>query len=108
YIYRLLTNALETDQMFVPGGISQLCVSLINNFRNRGGAYMPNTRVTNVQVNQASRNVTLTFDDGSTETFDRVIVATTTRAMQMGLNLTNAQPLTPANGQTTHVDVGEA
>jgi tryptophan 2-monooxygenase len=108
YIYRLLTNALETHQRFVPGGISQLCESFIDRFQARGGAYRANTRVTDVQVGRQTRNVTLTLEGGKTEPFDRVIVAMTTRAMELGLSITEATPGLPPNQQTTSVAVGEA
>jgi monoamine oxidase len=109
YIYRLLTNALETDQRFVPGGISQLCQAFIGRFASMGGRYVQNTRITKVQVSpQPARSVTLTLETGAPQTFDRVIVATTTRAMEMGLSLTDAQPSLPPNQRTTSIDVGEA
>lgn len=109
YIYRLLTNALETDQRFVPGGISQLCVAFISRFTSMGGKYAGNTRVTKVAVNPLpQRSVTLTLENGGTQTFDRVIVATTTRAMEMGLSLSDAQPTLPPNQRMTSINVGEA
>lgn len=108
YIYRLLTNALETDQRFVPGGISQLCTSFIDRLRANGGFYKPDTRVARVEVMPDTAGVTLALDDGTTHGFDRVIVATTTRAMEMGLNLSDAQIGKAPNKQTTHVEVGEA
>jgi tryptophan 2-monooxygenase len=107
YIYRLLTNALETDQRFVPGGISQLCQALISRFTSRGGAYASKTRITKVKVNP-TKSVTVTLANGTTQTFDRVIVATTTRAMEMNLSLSDAQPSLPPNQRTTSLDVGEA
>lgn len=109
YIYRLLANALETDQRFVPGGISQLCENLIQQFQMRGGTYSADTRVDKVMVGQQGPGtVTLRLQNGVTPTFNRVIVATTTRAMEMGLNLSDAQADLSPNMQTTHVDVGEA
>jgi tryptophan 2-monooxygenase len=109
YIYRLLTNALETDQRFVPGGISQLCQAFLSRFMSQGGKYAQNTRITKVEVNpQPAKTVTLTLASGATQTFDRVIVATTTRAMEMGLSLTDAQLNLPPSQRTTSVDVGEA
>ncbi|MGO4714537.1 flavin monoamine oxidase family protein [Bradyrhizobium sp. 2TAF24] len=109
YIYRLLTNALETDQRFVPGGISQLCQAFVSRFTSTGGSYVPNTRVTHVKVaEQQPGTVTLTLGNGSKQTFNRVIVAATTRAMEMGLSLSDAQPQLPPNQQTTYPNVGEA
>jgi tryptophan 2-monooxygenase len=109
YIYRLLTNALETDQRFVPGGISALCQTFVSRFVSQGGRYAENTRIRKVQVSPLpARTVTLTLENGTTQTFDRVIVATTTRAMEMGLSLTDAQLNLPPNQRTTSVDVGEA
>jgi tryptophan 2-monooxygenase len=107
YIYRLLTNALETDQRFVPGGISLLCEAFVNRLTAIGGQYAKNTRIKKVQVNPG-RTVTVTPANGAPQTFDRVIVATTTRAMEMGLSLSDAQLGLPPNQRTTSVDVGEA
>ncbi|MEO3999481.1 NAD(P)/FAD-dependent oxidoreductase [Mesorhizobium sp. CAU 1732] len=109
YIYRLLTNALETDQRFVPGGISQLCLALIKQFMNRGGSYLANSRVSNVQVGaRQADKVTLYLDNATSHDFDRVIVATTTRAMEMGLNLSDTDLSLPPARRTTSPQVGEA
>lgn len=109
YIYRLLTNALETNQRFVPGGISQLCEHFLGRFASAGGVYHPNTRVAHVKVAEQQPNtVTLTLANGTKQTFNRVIVAATTRAMEMDLSLSDAQPQLPPNLQTTYPNVGEA
>jgi tryptophan 2-monooxygenase len=107
YIYRLLTNALETDQRFVPGGISQLCQAFIGRFTQLGGHYASKTLVKNVKVN-SNKTVTVTLANGTTQTFDRVIAATTTRAMEMNMSLSDAQFNLPANQRTTSLEVGEA
>ena len=107
YIYRLLTNALETDQRFVPGGISQLCQAFISRFTQLGGHYASKTLVKKVKVN-TNKTVTVTLANGTPQTFDRVIAATTTRAMEMNMSLSDAQFNLPANQRTTSLDVGEA
>ena len=97
YIYRLLTNALETNQAFVPDGISSVCEALLKEFTNDGGNYKSNTRVIGFTVSEQTPTPRpgIVFEDKSpTQYFDYVIVATTTRAMEMGMNLSDYLPNT--------------
>ena len=84
YIYRLLTNALETDQKFVPAGISKVAEALITNFRSKGGTFIQNKTVVN--YSNSTDSPELEFSDGSKATFNSVIISTSTRAMEMGTN----------------------
>jgi len=108
YIFRLLTNALETDQKSVPDGISELCTSFLVSFEKQGGIYKPNTPVLSVRPSAIVGKVDVTLKTTTVQTFDRVIVATTTRAMEMGLNLTDFEPSLRATQQMTAPNVGEA
>ncbi|WP_126875640.1 NAD(P)/FAD-dependent oxidoreductase [Paraburkholderia kururiensis] len=93
-ILRILVNELEVDHRLIPAGIFSLAQGLLDD-----GA--DDARVRDCIVHAAVRGVTkradgkfvLALDDGATQSFDRVIVATTTRAMQVRMGITDTSNL---------------
>jgi tryptophan 2-monooxygenase len=86
-IIRLFANGLEDNQEFLQEGI----ISLVNKFKEaveaNGVCIEPNTQISG--INKVGKCYELDCADGScSPTFDAVIVATTTRAMEyMGLTV---------------------
>ncbi|HSU14784.1 NAD(P)/FAD-dependent oxidoreductase [Longimicrobium sp.] len=92
-IMRFTVNAVETDQHELPSGVA----SIVDGFLNQPVA-QPNGNVTSVgaslflntpvaAVTPAGGFVTLTFADGTEKTFDRAIVATSHRSMELTMGL---------------------
>ncbi|MDI9348043.1 MAG: NAD(P)/FAD-dependent oxidoreductase [Methylacidiphilales bacterium] len=90
YIYRLLTNQLETDQVFVPGGISQVTDNLAAGLKANGGKILHGIKVIELGYQDGKPQIIAIKEDGSPvvySDFQKVIIATTTRSAQlMGLN----------------------
>ncbi|WPB76629.1 FAD-dependent oxidoreductase [Archangium violaceum] len=92
-IMRFVINAVDTDQHELLTGVS----SLVTGFLNQPITRPDGTRTTvsqNVVTNKpvtavASKgtSVTLTFADNSTQVFDRVVVATSHRSMELTMGL---------------------
>jgi tryptophan 2-monooxygenase len=100
-IFRLIPNEFETAQRFFKPGIRQLPLAfnaaLAQESRFTLRLNTPVTQVTPVQQ-QGARVFTLMANGNEPFTgYDRVIVATTTRAMEVSLNLTRSgRPELPA------------
>ncbi len=99
YIFRLLTNALETDQQFVRAGISTLCDEFVSLFEQAGGIYYDSLHVDEVKYDERQGRPYVTFGSDKKH-FDAVIVATNTRAMEMGLRLSQYPPVGQAPNAT--------
>ncbi|MBR8279701.1 flavin monoamine oxidase family protein [Burkholderia vietnamiensis] len=88
-ILRIVVNELEVDQRLIPAGIFALAQRLLD---DGGQAARVRDRVVHAAVRRVEKQpdgtFALTLDDGTTQVFDRVIVATTTRAMQVGMGIT--------------------
>ncbi len=94
-IARLVVNGLESNQQFYPGGLW----SLLNGFKkgiesSPGCEIRYNCKVLGISPKGTSNGpVGITYSPGDTtpvtENFDAVIVATTTRAMQVDMSLTD-------------------
>lgn len=117
-IIRLVVNGLETDQVFVPSGISSVTENLYTN-----SITQPNGNQTTVEahtqlntpitgVYKQNDQIVLIKQDGSSEYFDRVIVATTQRSMdiEMNLSLFNDfdQPIVGPVGPTLDAETAQA
>ena len=117
YIYRLIPNGLETTQRFIAAGIQSLADQFVAQLNG-----MPNaTILTNAAVRSIAGDPFLpptgsfrvTTEDGQLHAFDRVIVATNIRSMEMSTDVSrfawpNADPpvLAPETAEavkTTHV-----
>jgi tryptophan 2-monooxygenase len=95
-IARLIINGLESDQQFYPGGI----VSLVDGFLNAtpdpnrptlqlGSCILFGQQVYQVQNNRTPPLPVHVLTNSDAFQFDAVIVATTNRAMQVDMNLTD-------------------
>lgn len=96
-IARLVINGLETQQQFYPGGM----VSLVNGFLDStpdpsrpdltlGSCVLYNQRVVTVERQEcASKPVLLVTASGQKVWADAAILATTTRSMQVDMNITD-------------------
>lgn len=91
-IARLVVNGLETDQQFYPSGLSGLADGFVQRLQSTQIQF--GTKVTGVQSgNQPA--VTFQPPDSTTPssaTFDAVIVATTTRAMEVDMGISSSSP----------------
>jgi tryptophan 2-monooxygenase len=88
-IVRLVVNGLETNQQFYPGGLDALASGFLQSVAS-SIAYGAKVN----SVYSADGKVAVAVEkDGSQGEFDAVIVATTTRSMQVDLGLTD-----PASG----------
>ena len=97
YIFRLIPNGLETDQAIFPAGIQRLCETLRSRFVARGGSVILGTPA---EISSVGGDHVVLSVNGPTgklkEKVDRVIVATSTRSMEMGQFLTG--PNYPESG----------
>jgi tryptophan 2-monooxygenase len=91
-IIRLFANGLETDQELLQGGIGSLVDSFGATITTQGGSIIPNTAVT--AVAQSNGQYQLTLSTGATVSYDSVVCATTTRAMEF-MGLTSGQSVLP-------------
>ena len=109
-LLRILLNQFEVDQQLIVNGIGSLTDGFYETQvtpPNGGqpvslqqlGAVHLNTPVTAVQYNQLSERAKVIYDGGSQE-FAAVIVATTTRAMEL-MGLTQAAPQDNVNTLVT-------
>lgn len=85
-IMRLIINGLETNQQFYPGGLSALTNGFLSSI---GGNIQYQTIVNSVVYNPDSEMVDVGVANGPTLQFDAVIIATTIRAMQVDMGLTD-------------------
>lgn len=115
YIYRILINELENNQLFIPDGISTLFDRFINEFKKMGGDFQSRKIrhikcFKNTDKSQSAQNgkITLQFDTGETRDFDYVIVAMTTRAMELGLELTDFVLPKPEQRAAIKPDIAES
>jgi tryptophan 2-monooxygenase len=100
-IARLVVNGLETEQQFYPSGLGRLADGFVR--RLRSSQIQFGTTVTGVQT---GTQPTVTFQTSgpttpSSATFDAVIVATTTRAMEVDMRIGSSPDhwrLPPATG----------
>lgn len=92
-LLRLVVNGLETDQVFVPGGIRQVAKGFLTTSITRpdgSTTYLSDhvrTGVTCGQITRTGTGLTIKSNTGTIEA-DRVIVATTTRAMEIDTGAT--------------------
>ena len=94
-IARLIINGLETDQQFYPGGMGELVDGFLNaefDGERLGDRIAYGSRVKAIRRERGSWHIECT--DAPSADFDAVIVATTTRSMQVDINLTDCpEPL---------------
>lgn len=93
-IIRLIVNGLESNQQFYPGGLSALITGFLETPISGGGqlasAILFQTTVKSVQALPGGKvEVTVVGNDPGPLQFDAVIIATTTRAMQVDMALTD-------------------
>lgn len=87
-IIRLVVNGLETDQRSVPGGVRLLADGFAESEIQRPDGSLTNVS-NNLVLNATCTNLTRNCSDisldvnGETQHFDRVIVATTNRSMEI-------------------------
>ena len=98
YIFRLVVNALESNQKFIPSGISSLCDQFISRFKDNGGNVV-SERVLSVDVDDSE--VSITTSSG-TRSYVGGIIAMNTRSMEM-LGISR-----PSNGVIVPADVAQA
>jgi tryptophan 2-monooxygenase len=99
-IFRLIVNELETTQKFLQpsstlqNGIRSLPLALAKIFSSLGGTLKPNAAIESIERSLDPPTVfTLWGMGGATYgPFNKVIVATTTRSMELTLNLTDYSP----------------
>lgn len=102
-IFRLLINGLESTQRFLQpsetltDGIRSVPIAFANTLAAFGGQVNLGTPIISIQQNSSGQGFMLSakVPPGQIETlgpFDRVIVATTTRAMELTTNVTSYQP----------------
>jgi tryptophan 2-monooxygenase len=96
-IARLIINGLETDQQFYPGGMGELVDGFLRaEFDGERLADRIHYRHCARAIRRESGGWRIEFDSGAAASFDAVIVATTTRSMQVDMNLSDcAEPLLP-------------
>ncbi len=93
-IARLVVNGLETEQKFYPGGLGLLAEGFAEGL-------MPNiefgTKVVSIAGTDSGPVVSCQVGSGTpaSATFDAVIVATTTRAMEVDIGITSSDPWLP-------------
>jgi len=98
-IVRLVVNGLESNQQFYPGGLGALIEGFLNS--NLPGGQLGNSVAFGTPVQAVTSlpggQVELTFggSDPSVAQFDAVIIATTTRSMQIDMGLTDPPTGTP-------------
>ncbi|MET7419721.1 FAD-dependent oxidoreductase [Dactylosporangium sp. NPDC005555] len=90
-IARLVVNGLETDQQFYPSGLGGIADGFVQRLRNSQIQFR--TKVTGVA--QTGDRPTVTFQPPSTTgpeqaRFDAVVVATTTRAMEVDMGISSS------------------
>ncbi len=95
-IARLVINGLETDQQFYPGGMQQLVAGFTSATpdSNRptlslGSCIRYASRVIDVQIGLDPPNPVVVTTASDTHPYDAVILATTTRSMQVDINITD-------------------
>lgn len=91
-IVRLVVNGLETDQQFYPNGLGQLIGGFLT--AQVGGIELISTiafgtPVQAVQSVNGQVQVTYGGESPGSMTFDAVVIATTTRSMQVDMGLTD-------------------
>jgi tryptophan 2-monooxygenase len=95
-IFRLIVNELETTQKFLQPsstlthGARSLPLALAKQFRDRGGVIKTGTMIKGVN-RKATPPVTFYLDDSTNNLigpYQNVIVATTTRSMELTMNVT--------------------
>lgn len=98
-LVRLIVDELETDQQFVPGGIESLATAFCNQTINGiqlGSRIQFSTEVTAITPGNGSMPL-ITLASGKQIQYTRAVVATSNRAMQIDVGLTNnLDILTPA------------
>jgi tryptophan 2-monooxygenase len=93
-IIRLVVNGLETNQQFYPGGLGALITGFLES-RPGGGSNLGDyvayqTTIQSVQpVSGGLVQVTFAGGNPAPRLYDAVIIATTTRSMQVDLGLTD-------------------
>ena len=92
-IIRLVVNGLETNQQFYPGGLNALVNGFLNSTPGNSNPlkdYISYGSVVQSVQPVSGGQVKLTFSSGQQpETLDAVIIATTTRSMQVDMGLTD-------------------
>jgi tryptophan 2-monooxygenase len=102
-IFRLIVNELETTQKFLQpnpstgltSGIRSLPLAFATTFVNDGGILKLGTAIQSIERIALDPPVTFTLQDANNNfypNFNRVIVATTTRSMELTLNVTRFGP----------------
>ena len=94
-IARLVVNGLESDQQFYPDGLQKLITGFNDGITSRPGCQiLPNCTVVGITPKGTSNGpAQITYRPNMqtpvTKKFDAVIVATTTRSMQIDMSLTD-------------------
>jgi tryptophan 2-monooxygenase len=95
-IARLIINGLEGDQQFYPGGMQQLVQALLDSTPDSsrpslqlGACIKYGQRAKSIEVLPGTPAKVAIHRDAGCDSFDAVIVATTTRSMQVDMNLTD-------------------
>lgn len=97
---RLMVNELETEQLFIVSGVGALAEGFYTHVPVHGTPFgrevslerlgaLSARRVAGVEALAGTPAVRLHFDDSSSEDFAACIVATTTRSMQISMNMTS-------------------
>jgi len=111
YIFRLIPNGLETDQAIFPAGIENLAKALAQKFIALGGTVLTDAIARVNSVSDASVQVVhhnASHSKVHSKTFDRVIVATTTRSMEMNQFLTGPTSTAQSEVELLSADTAEA
>lgn len=85
-ILRLVVNNLETTQKFFAGGIAALPQTFAS---NASATVLTTSPVSSIAYQSSSGTFALSGPGGAYGSFDRVIIATTTRSMELSTNITN-------------------
>jgi tryptophan 2-monooxygenase len=107
-IVRLVVNGLESNQQFYPGGLGALIEGFLNANLPAGrlGEFVLYGTPVQAVTSLPGGRVELTAG-GSAEQFDAVIIATTTRSMQIEMGLTDPPTGTPVLGTDQNTAIRE-
>jgi len=91
-IVRLVINGLETDQMFYTCGLNKLVEGFATTETGNGRVCDKIHYGSKITKVQGAEQASILINNQCLETFDAVIVATTTRAMQIDMGITLPTP----------------
>jgi tryptophan 2-monooxygenase len=93
---RLVVNGLETHQQFYPDGLCKLTDGFMRHTPHGasvGSRIRYDSQVTGVTRSPNERGAIVSLADGTSSTFDAVIVATSHRSMQVEMSLADPYPM---------------